>query len=108
MASPAVLFPSVSPTRSNAPAVRRSPAALSCSSDQRTPSGYRASRAVVVSVAGEVAACRDTFPGFFAGYFDGKASAEKACADCVQDATRTTIVKPSFIYGGDEFGLLPP
>ena len=67
-----------------------------------------ASRSVLVSVASEVAACRDTFPGFFAGYFDGKEAAEKACAECVQDATRTTIVKPSFIYGGDEFGLLPP
>ena len=32
-------------------------------------------------MASEVAACRDTFPEFFAGYFDGKASAEKAGAE---------------------------
>ena len=65
-----------------------------------------ASRSVLVSVASEVAACRDTFPA--SSRATSMESQRWACAECVQDATRTTIVKPSFIYGGDEFGLLPP
>ena len=67
-------------------------------------------RAVLVSVASEVAACQENWlPDFFSGYFDGKQMAEEAAADAAGgDATRVTLVKPTFIYGGDSFGLLPP
>jgi len=34
--------------------------------------------------------------------------AEKAAIDAVGDATQVCLVKPTFIYGGASFGLLPP
>lgn len=35
--------------------------------------------------------------------------AEEAALDAVDgDATRVTFVRPTFIYGGDSFGLFPP
>ena len=60
--------------------------------------------AVLVSVASEVAACKETLPDFFSGYFEGKEAAESAATS----AGTSCVVKPTFIYGGDEFGLLPP
>ena len=43
------------------------------------------------------------------GYFDGKIVAEQAALDAVSgDDKKVCLVKPTFIYGGDEFGFLPP
>jgi nucleoside-diphosphate-sugar epimerase len=67
-----------------------------------------AERYVFVSVASEVADLRQLLPDFFLGYFDGKLSAEAAIAKAVRQDGETTVVKPSFIYGGDSFGLFPP
>jgi len=65
-------------------------------------------RTVLVSVASEVAACEENWlPDFFGGYFEGKKIAEEAAKDAA-DGGACTIVAPSFIYGGDSFGLLPP
>ena len=66
-----------------------------------------ASRFVYVSVASEVADSRGWLPNFFGGYFDGKAQAEAAIVECF-GAEGATFVRPSFIYGGDSFGLFPP
>jgi nucleoside-diphosphate-sugar epimerase len=64
--------------------------------------------AAFVSVSDEVAACREGWlPEFFGAYFDGKVAAEAAAADAVGRES-LTVIKPSFIYGGDSFGLLPP
>lgn len=67
-------------------------------------------RCIYVSVSSEVAACQENWlPGFFSSYFEGKDMAEVAVNEAVGgDASRTTIVKPTFIYGGDSFELLPP
>jgi nucleoside-diphosphate-sugar epimerase len=72
--------------------------------------GGKLTRSVLVSVSSEVAACKDNWlPDFFGGYFEGKQMAEDAAMDAVQnDAAKVCIVKPTFIYGGDAFGLLPP
>ena len=45
-------------------------------------------------------------PGFFGAYFEGKRTAEEAMA--AEFGENACIIKPSFIYGGDNFGLLPP
>lgn len=66
-----------------------------------------ASKFVYTSVASEVADARTWLPAFFAGYFDGKADAETAILDHF-GADASTFVRPSFIYGGDSFGLFPP
>ena len=67
------------------------------------------SRYVLVSVASEVEESRGWLPGFFTGYFDGKQQAEEAIAEAMADDGKSfTLVKPSFIYGGDSFGLFPP
>jgi nucleoside-diphosphate-sugar epimerase len=59
-----------------------------------------------VSVSSEVAACKDNWlPEFFASYFHGKDIAETAAQSVCNDVT---LVRPTFIYGGDSFGLLPP
>jgi len=59
-----------------------------------------------VSVSSEVSACRENWlPEFFGSYFDGKDMAEAAATAVCDDVT---IVRPTFIYGGDSFGLLPP
>ena len=66
----------------------------------------KASSVAYVSVSPEVAACKDGWlPDFFGSYFEGKEMAEKAAKDVCSDVT---IVCPSFIYGGDSFGLTPP
>ena len=62
---------------------------------------------VYVSVASEVAAAEGWLPPFFLGYFAGKRKAEAAMVAAVGEEA-TCIVKPSFIYGGDSFGLFPP
>lgn len=63
-----------------------------------------------VSVSSEVDACKENWlPEFFNGYFEGKILAEQAALDAVGgDAAKVCLVKPTFIYGGDSFGLLPP
>ena len=66
-------------------------------------------RYVFVGVASEVAACEEGWlPPFFSGYFDGKRMAEDAVADAAGGAANACMVRPSFIYGGDSFGLFPP
>jgi nucleoside-diphosphate-sugar epimerase len=66
-----------------------------------------AKKFVYVSVASEVADSRGWLPAFFKGYFDGKNQAEAAILEEFGESG-TTIVKPTFIYGGDSFGLFPP
>jgi len=72
--------------------------------------GGKLQRAAYVSVGSEVDACKENWlPEFFQGYFDGKIMAEKAAIDAMGgDAKKVCIVKPTFIYGGSDFGLLPP
>jgi len=70
-------------------------------------------RFVVVSVASEVAACEGSWlPGFFSGYFKGKGMAEAAMKgaafNAAGDGGAVCVVRPTFIYGGDSFGLFPP
>lgn len=64
-------------------------------------------RYVLVSVASEVAAAKGWLPGYFEFYFKGKAMAEAAAAAAAGEGN-AFLVKPSFIYGGDSFGLFPP
>ena len=45
-------------------------------------------------------------PGFFGAYFQGKQAAEEAMV--AEFGENACIIKPSFIYGGEDFGLLPP
>ena len=68
------------------------------------------SRIAYVSVAEEVAACQENWlPKFFSGYFDGKVIAEAAALEALGgDTGQLCLVKPTFIYGGESFGLLPP
>lgn len=66
-----------------------------------------AKKFVYVSVASEVEDSRNWLPAFFKGYFDGKAQAEAAIAEEFGESG-FTFVKPTFIYGGDSFGLFPP
>ncbi|CAM9257073.1 unnamed protein product [Ectocarpus sp. 4 AP-2014] len=42
----------------------------------------------------------------FKGYFDGKSRAEEAIAKSFPSTG--VLIKPTFIYGGDSFGLTPP
>ena len=72
--------------------------------------GGKLERVVYVSVGSEVDACKENWlPEFFKGYFDGKIIAEKAAIDAVGgDTKKVCLVKPTFIYGGSDFGLLPP
>jgi nucleoside-diphosphate-sugar epimerase len=71
--------------------------------------GGKLERAVYVSVSSEVDACKDNWlPDFFKSYFEGKIIAERAAVDSVGDAKNVCLVKPTFIYGGPDFGLLPP
>merc|ERR1712050_580287 len=61
-------------------------------------------RFIYVSVSSEVAdAAGDLLPG----YFQGKAIAEQAIIDAV-GPSGAIFIKPTFIYGGDGFGLFPP
>lgn len=71
--------------------------------------GGNLKRAAYVSVSSEVDACKENWlPEFFKGYFEGKIIAERAAIKSTEDAKRVCLVKPTFIYGGSEFGLLPP
>lgn len=72
--------------------------------------GGKLERAVFVSVSDEVAACQANWlPEFFGGYFDGKKMAEQCALDAVDgDSSKVCVVKPTFIYGGDAFELIPP
>ena len=67
-------------------------------------------RVVYISVGSEVDACKENWlPEFFKSYFEGKIIAERSALDAVGgDATKVCLVKPTFIYGGDSFALLPP
>jgi nucleoside-diphosphate-sugar epimerase len=68
----------------------------------------RATRATFLSVSSEVVACREDYlPDFMGAYFDGKEAAEAAASDAVGSAA-LTVIKPTFIYGGDSFGINPP
>ncbi|KAL3771169.1 hypothetical protein ACHAWU_004792 [Discostella pseudostelligera] len=71
--------------------------------------GGRLQRVVYVSVGSEIDACKENWlPEFFKGYFEGKIMAEKAAINAMGgDASKVCLVKPTFIYGGTEFGLLP-
>lgn len=63
---------------------------------------------VFVSVASEVSDCASWTPYYMKdGYFKGKADAEAAIVGAV-GAENAHFVRPSFIYGGDSFGLFPP
>lgn len=72
--------------------------------------GGKLQRAAYVSVGSEVDACKENWlPEFFKSYFEGKIIAEKAAIDAMGgDAKKVCVVKPTFIYGGTGFGLLPP
>jgi len=72
----------------------------------RAAKAVGASKFVYVSVASEVVDSRGWLPPFFSGYFDGKANAERAISEAFGEGA--TFVKPTFIYGGDSFGLFPP
>lgn len=72
--------------------------------------GGKLQRIVDISVGSEVDACKDKWlPEFFKGYFEGKTMAEQAAINAMGgDATKVCLVKPTFVYGGSDFGLLPP
>ena len=80
------------------------------SSSSSSERKLKLSRAIYVSVSSEVVACQDSWlPEFLKGYFEGKAMAEACALDAVDgDSSKVCLVKPSFIYGGDKFGLIPP
>ena len=63
-------------------------------------------RFVYVSVASIVPDVVGATP-LMKGYFAGKVLAEEALAENF-DASQYLVVKPSFIYGGDEFSVNPP
>mmetsp|Transcript_47057 Transcript_47057/g.75334 ORF Transcript_47057/g.75334 Transcript_47057/m.75334 type:complete len:303 (+) Transcript_47057:138-1046(+) len=65
-----------------------------------------ARRFVYVSVASIVPEVVGKIP-LMKGYFAGKVQAEAALAENY-DASDYLVVKPSFVYGGDEFSLAPP
>jgi nucleoside-diphosphate-sugar epimerase len=72
--------------------------------------GGRLRRVAYVSVGSEVDACKNGWlPELFGGYFDGKLMAERAAISAMDgDVTKVCLVKPTFIYGGSDFGLIPP
>ena len=73
--------------------------------------GGKLQRVAYVSVGSEVDACKENWlPEFFKdGYFAGKVIAQQAALDAVNgDTSKVCLVKPTFIYGGSDFGLLPP
>jgi len=61
-------------------------------------------RVAYVSVSEELFDCANWLPSFFEGYFDGKRQAESA----LKDLAPTCVVRPTFIYGGESFGIAPP
>mmetsp|Transcript_19829 Transcript_19829/g.48719 ORF Transcript_19829/g.48719 Transcript_19829/m.48719 type:complete len:353 (-) Transcript_19829:87-1145(-) len=84
--------------------------ATNCAAFGSAKKGGKLERAVYVSVSAEVAACQENWlPEFFGGYFEGKKMAEQCALDAVDgDSSKVCFVKPTFIYGGDAFGLIPP
>lgn len=67
-----------------------------------------AKKYVYISVASAVSDCNVGVPSYFKdGYFRGKKDAERAIL-AEFGADNVCFIKPSFIYGGDEFGLFPP
>jgi len=84
--------------------------ATNCAAFGSAKKGGKLDRAVYVSVSAEVAACQENWlPEFFGGYFEGKKMAEQCALDAVDgDTSKVCFVKPTFIYGGDAFGLIPP
>ena len=81
-----------------------------CAAFASAKRGGKVKRAVFVSVSSEVVACQENWlPDFFEGYFSGKKMAEECALDAVGgDSSQLCLVKPTFIYGGDSFGFLPP
>merc|ERR1719261_1897909 len=63
-------------------------------------------RAAYVSCSEELFDSKGWLPGFFDGYFEGKRQAEAALPTAVSGDV--CIVRPTFIYGGDSFGIAPP
>lgn len=63
-------------------------------------------RVSYVSVSEDLFSCSSWLPGFFVGYFDGKRQAEAAFEELAPGGV--TVVRPTFIYGGDSFGIAPP
>lgn len=61
-------------------------------------------RIAYVSVSQELFDSSGWLPAFFTGYFEGKRQAEAA----LKEVAPTTIVRPTFIYGGDSFAIAPP
>jgi len=65
-------------------------------------------RMVYVSVSSEVVeAARPFGKQLLPGYFEGKAMAEAAILDAVGEEG-SFVIKPTFIYGGEEFAIAPP
>lgn len=73
-------------------------------------------RLVYVSVSPEVDASvgwltgrSAQLPNWGEGYFEGKRQAEAAYSEAAATlGASTCFIKPSFVYGGDSFGLFPP
>ena len=61
-------------------------------------------RIAYVSVSEELFDSKGWLPDFFLGYFEGKRVGEAA----FDGVASTCIVRPTFIYGGDAFGIAPP
>ena len=66
-----------------------------------------AKRFVYVSVASVVAEVLGD-ANLMTGYFEGKKRAEDAVSTAFPSSNAKLIVKPSFVYGGDAFGVNPP
>ena len=66
-----------------------------------------AKRFVYVSVASVVAEVLGD-ANLMTGYFEGKKRAEDAVERAFPESNAKLIVKPSFVYGGDAFGVNPP
>jgi len=81
-------------------------------SAQRTSKGNGNSLKAIayVSVSSEVKDCQETgwLPAFFDNYFKAKNMAEQSARQNSGEGGNVIIVSPTFIYGGDSFGLLPP
>jgi len=66
-----------------------------------------ASRIAFCGVSKDVSGAAGWLPGFFEGYFTGKQQAAEAFTNAVGE-DNACLVMPTFIYGGDDFGLFPP
>lgn len=80
-----------------------------CNAFASAKRGGNLRRASYVSVGSEVEASKGWLPEFFLSYFEGKIFAERAALDSLGgDTSKLCIVKPTFIYGGNDFALAPP